>query len=380
MKRITLALFGVLAVFSIINAPAFAQTNVTCDQDYTIVAGDWLSKLAEKYFGSPSAYPAIVTQTNLKSETDFTYATIVNPDSVEVGWKLCIPSADTAKQLNGDNAPPGLDKTALGNATYSSELVPDGHVTVTNGKWSMPVGGGSPAQEALELTGQYAWGDLNGVPSAVVVTGSTGGGTGFFYILSVMQARDGKPVEVSTTGTGDRSPVLAVVIENNQVKVDYLTQGPDQPMCCGNLRVIDTYKLDGDKMTQTDHKELGNLGPNGETPGAPVLENIVWKWQGSTKQDGTKVTPDDPSKYTVEFVEDGYKVNLKADCNSGGGTYTATANTIKMSPLITTLVGCPEGSLGSEFTQELQAASGYHFDNGNLVLTLTDGTTMNFVK
>lgn len=380
MKRISIASLGVVLTLSLFAAATFAQTTVTCDQDYTVTAGDWLSNLADKFFASTNAYPAIMTQTNLKSESDSSYATIVNPDSVQVGWKLCIPNADTAKVLNGENAPQGLDKASLGKATYSSELVPNGKATVTNGKFSAPAQPNTPLMITLDLTGQYAWGDLNGTPSVVVVTGSSGGVSGFFYILSVMQLQDGTPVEVATTGTGDRSPVLAVIIQDNQLSVDYITQGPDQPFCCGTLRVADTYKLDGGKLTQTAHKELGKLGPNGETPGAQVLEKIVWKWQGSTKPDGTKLTPDDPSKYTVEFVEDGYKVQFKADCNSGGGTYTATANTIKMSPLISTLMGCPEGSLGSEFGSELQNATDYHFDSSNLVVTLTDGTTMNFAK
>ena len=107
-----LAVLGAFLLVAVWSAPTFAQTTlpfaqtaVVCEQDYTVSAGDWLSRLAEKYYGNPLAYPAIATQTNLKSETDFSYATIVNPDSIEVGWKLCIPNQATADALNGVNPP-----------------------------------------------------------------------------------------------------------------------------------------------------------------------------------------------------------------------------------------------------------------------------------
>ena len=266
MKRISFALLGVLLALSLFVASTFAQTAVTCDQDYTATADDSLSKLASKFYGSASAYHAIVIQTNLKSETDVTYATVGNllfdlPNftarhSPEVRWKLCIPSADTAKALNGDNALPGLDKTSLGNATYTGAI---GRKTLKDGKfserWSLP-----PMSGINEMgLGQIAWGDLNGVPSAVVITFSSGGGPGFFFDLSVMQLQNGKPTEVAKIEIGDRSPVLAVAIQDNQVKVDQITQGPDQPFCCGTLRVVDTYKLNGHELTPTSHKELGNV-------------------------------------------------------------------------------------------------------------------------
>jgi basic membrane protein A len=64
--------------------------------DYTVVADDWLSLLAEKYLGNLLAYPAIVAATNAKAAADPSYATIVDPDLIEVGWKIYIPSAEEA--------------------------------------------------------------------------------------------------------------------------------------------------------------------------------------------------------------------------------------------------------------------------------------------
>lgn len=269
MKTMILGLVSALLLAALATSPSYAQTAVSCEQDYTVAAGDWLSTLSEKFLGSPSAYRAIVTQTNLKSETDFTYATVVNPDSIEVGWKLCIPNAETAAALNGANPPAGLDKTALANATYTS-MVANGPVTLVNGSYKKQDDPNIPLTTDVSLTGQIAYGDINGVPSAAVITGETGGGSGFFYLLHIMQAQDSKPVEVANTLLGDRSPVIALTVNNNLASVDMITQGPDEPFCCATLRVINNFKLEGSELKLDSQKELGNLGPNGETPGAAL--------------------------------------------------------------------------------------------------------------
>lgn len=278
MKTIILGLVGAVLLLSIINAPANAQATVTCAQDYTVSAGDWLSKLAEKFLGSPTAYHALATQTNLKSETDFTYATVVNPDSIEVGWKLCIPDQETADALNGANPPEGLSKSALENATYTS-MVANAQVTLQDGTYEKQDDPTIPLKTIVTLTDQIAYGELNDIPSAAVITGETGGGSGYFYLLHIMQEKDGKPFEVANTLLGDRSPIIAIIVRDNLTSVDMITQGPDQPFCCGTLRVINNFKLEGSQLKLDSQNELGNLGPNGETPGAPlaVTGEVVYR-------------------------------------------------------------------------------------------------------
>ena len=65
---------------------------MACETDYVVQADDWLSKLADKYFGDILAYPAIVEATNAAAQADSSYASIANPDLIEIGWQLCIPS------------------------------------------------------------------------------------------------------------------------------------------------------------------------------------------------------------------------------------------------------------------------------------------------
>ncbi len=89
-----LVIVSMLAVFvPVVAAAPLAQAK---GQDYVVVKDDWLSKLADKYLGNQLSYPAIVALTNDKAAKDSSYAKIDNPDRIEVGWKLYIPSAEEA--------------------------------------------------------------------------------------------------------------------------------------------------------------------------------------------------------------------------------------------------------------------------------------------
>ncbi len=120
MSKKLLLILAVIMIFSLSAAPTFAD-GPACSDDYTVQANDWLSKLADRYFGDIFAYPVIVDATNAAYENDNTYAKIVNADVIEVGQKLCVPSADdAAAYLAADEAA----KSAFAGQTlvFSSRL------------------------------------------------------------------------------------------------------------------------------------------------------------------------------------------------------------------------------------------------------------------
>jgi len=96
----TKKLLNLLVIISmlVIAAPVVLAAPPAQDggEDYSVVADDWLSKLADKYLGSVLAYPAIVEFTNQKAAEDSSYTAIDNPDFIEIGWKIYIPSAEEA--------------------------------------------------------------------------------------------------------------------------------------------------------------------------------------------------------------------------------------------------------------------------------------------
>lgn len=71
-------------------------------EDYTVQADDWLSKLADKFYGDTNAFWAIMSATNKANAEDPSYAKIENPDVIEVGSKLLIPSTEEAEAFMAD--------------------------------------------------------------------------------------------------------------------------------------------------------------------------------------------------------------------------------------------------------------------------------------
>ena len=106
----------------------------------------------------------------------------------------------------------------------------------------------------------------------------------------------------------------------------------------------------------------------------------TWRWQTTLFKDGKRVTPDAPERYTVQFTPDD-RVHVRADCNRGSGGYLrgAQAPQISITPLATTKMACPGGSLEGEFLRELELVSGWAIVDSDLVLTFKfDSGTMRF--
>jgi len=91
------------------------------------------------------------------------------------------------------------------------------------------------------------------------------------------------------------------------------------------------------------------------------------------------VVPDaEQSNYTIEFKSDG-NFQAKADCNQVSGGYTTTSSGgMTITPGPSTLVACPEGSMGDQYVAGLGNTASYAIASSQLTLTLTDGGTLVF--
>jgi len=96
-KLLSITLIAIL-LLTLIPASAMAQEPVTCQDEVTVQKDDWLSKYADKYLGNAYAWPAIFQWHNqaAEAEPDKFPNQIVNPDLIEVGWTICIPTAEDA--------------------------------------------------------------------------------------------------------------------------------------------------------------------------------------------------------------------------------------------------------------------------------------------
>lgn len=381
MKRIASVTLGLTAILlALLNTiPAFAQTTLACASVETVTEGVTLSKIAAAAYGDPYAYFPIISATNSQAIADNTFHFIDNPDQIEIGWKICVPAAQTA--------PAGLARAELQNATFNSEFGKDGVATLVNGKFSTPGAPNTPLMNSVFLGNEIAYGEINGTPSAAVILVEAGGGSGVFYALHLVQTRDGKATDIASTQLGDRINPTALFIQDNKIVVGMTTQGPDEPMCCGTQRVVNTYTLSGDKLEQASTQIVGNVEQTADTQPpatqptaapAQTLAGGVWKWTGSLFSDEKRTTPNDPNQYLLSFSADG-KISVQADCNRVLGTYTTDGNQLTITLGPSTLVACPPDSLGDEFTRQLGIVNSYFFKDGNLILEFKfDSGSMTF--
>ena len=107
-KKVITGVFATLILLSGLTTPMVnaAPPLQTDGQEYIVQAGDWLSKIAEKYYNDPLAYSTIVSATNAKAAEDNSFATITNPNVIETGQKLWIPAVNEpdSPTLSGDIA------------------------------------------------------------------------------------------------------------------------------------------------------------------------------------------------------------------------------------------------------------------------------------
>lgn len=99
MINVISSLLLLTLLLTLMPSPALAQGEIACENDVVVQADDWLSKLADKFYGDVFAFPAIVEATNKQAAVDDSYATIVYADLIEPGWKVCIPSAADAQAM-----------------------------------------------------------------------------------------------------------------------------------------------------------------------------------------------------------------------------------------------------------------------------------------
>jgi para-nitrobenzyl esterase len=100
------------------------------------------------------------------------------------------------------------------------------------------------------------------------------------------------------------------------------------------------------------------------------------KFQGG---DGTVRTPDDRTKYTLAFADDGI-FTVRFDCNRGrGGWKSLGPNQLEFGAMAMTRAACPPGSLHDQLVKHWAYVRSYVFKGGHLYLSLmADGGIYEF--
>lgn len=193
MKKVInlVSLMALLAlILTLAPAPALAQSEVTCDSDVIVQADDWLSKLADKFYGDPLAFQAIADATNAKNATDSSYAKIDNVNVIEVGWKLCIPTAAGAQASLGTEKPV---QVSIVNKTMTKDEIAqaiqaEGSVVV--GNWTYT------ANDNLVQEFQKYVKDTYGVDVTLTYEGSQSPSTYLTNLYAAQKAGNDSPYDV----------------------------------------------------------------------------------------------------------------------------------------------------------------------------------------
>jgi basic membrane protein A and related proteins len=140
--------------------------------------------------------------------------------TISTGW----PIYATATTLR-------LDATALANATYPAEFATNGMADLVAGVYEEEIPD-SASKITIQMSPIFDFGDLDGdgVQDAAVVLIAETGGSGVFYTLYAVMDRNGLPYPVASVPLGDRIKLNDVDIQNGEIVVDLVTQGPDDPM------------------------------------------------------------------------------------------------------------------------------------------------------
>lgn len=98
-RKSYISVLSVILIICLLPFTVIAAQPNNAGEDYFVQANDWLSKLADKFYGDTLAYPAIVEATNERAATDSSYTVITNPDLIEIGQKIYIPSVEEATAI-----------------------------------------------------------------------------------------------------------------------------------------------------------------------------------------------------------------------------------------------------------------------------------------
>lgn len=246
----------------------------------------------------------------------------------------------------------------LGNRMFPSEWTDSGYAPLKNGTYREPASPGAASEVVVRLTDHLVDGNLAGRQSAAAVLVTEPGGSGSFYDLALLQRRTDEWEVVDLVLLGDRIRLTDLSLDGNSIRMDMITHGPGDPMCCPTRKSSIRFLVQNGRLRKTL--------PRAAMP----LTGRVWKWRGTLHDSAGDTTPPSPNRYTIEFIEDG-QVRVLADCNAAGGGFTVYQDRISVEIVYSTMATCPSTSLENIFTQEILAADTYYVHENQLHLKLT---------
>ena len=221
----------------------------------------------------------VVQPITSETSTELTPAEITPATTPAAAETTSTPSAESPASTEA------LSAQTLANLEYQLEVVPSGSVQLTDGIYE-----DVDNRIYVSWIDTYAVGELNGEPAAAVILSANTGGSGVFGNLAVVMEQEGAPVNVATTVVGDRIGLNQIAIADNEIVLDLVTQGEDEPMCCGTQRMSVRFALEDDQLVAASSEIIG------EQP--QITETQVITYRPESVPDATETGTETGSCFT----------------------------------------------------------------------------------
>ena len=198
--------------------------------------------------------PAATPQPPASTDAPFPFA---SPTSVATApEEPTLPAPTDAADPTDSPAVPAITEEMLAYFVYQAPYTADSRLPLVNGEYAFSQE--DPPVRVYTRLMTSAFGDLNavGVEDAVVVLATNTGGTGTFFDLIALLNQNGAPLQIASSGFGDRQMVKSLRVENGRIILDYMTQAPTDGACCPSQHNLRTYVLEGGLLSLTSEQVL----------------------------------------------------------------------------------------------------------------------------
>ena len=215
--------------------------------------------------------------------------------------------------------------------------------------------------------------DGDGIDEAAVLLSKSSGGSGVSTYLAVVSCRDGRAINVGTTGLGNRVMIRSIAGKEGAIVVEVVATGPGEPLCCPTRNVRNTYRLRDGNLLLASSEDMGTLS-------LADLKGIPWR----LSRLGRNERVPEGVKVTAVFGEG--RFSGSGGCNRYSAAVVETGPLgFSIGPAASTKMSCPDPAGGFEgrYFSALQAADRFGFLLGNLVLHYGKGDareTMTFER
>lgn len=238
-------------------------------------------------------------------------------------------------------------------------------ITLVDGSWEgapYEEGGASaPRAGLVEDFALFADLDDDGADETTVLLWTSGGGSGTFDYLAVLDRNEHGAVAVSDVAPlGDRVMLRKAFADSGWLVVETVEAGPDDAACCPGQKRRRSFVLNGAELTEVGRMDLGRLS----------LADLAGDWALVAVEPLGAV----PDEVVVTARFDGDSISGAGGCNRYSGTIVAgeEAGGITIpGPLAATRMMCPEPQMEWEdrYLQLLQGVTRFSFRAGDLLLT-----------